>query len=43
MQNNDDRTAELIELGTVTADTAGGTDAIPEGFNGLVRSGITAE
>lgn len=43
MQTNDDRDLELIELGTVTGDTAGGDDVIPEGLTGLVRSGITAE
>jgi hypothetical protein len=43
MQTNDDRSVELIELGSVTGDTAGGQLAIPEGFTGMVKSGITAD
>lgn len=43
MQNNDDRTPDLIELGTVTGDTAGGDDVRPESFTGLIAAGITAD
>ena len=43
MQNNDDRTLDLIELGTVTGDTAGGDDVRPESFTGLIAAGITAD
>lgn len=43
MQNNDDRTTDLIELGTVTGDTAGGDDVRPESFTGLIAAGITAD
>ncbi len=43
MQKNDDRAAELIELGSVSRETEGGQLAIPEGFTGMVKNGITEE
>ena len=43
MQNHEDRTADLIELGIVTGDTAGGDDVRPESFTGLIASGISAD
>lgn len=43
MQTNDDRTADLIELGTVTQDTAGGDAVLPEGFTGQIRTGLSAD
>lgn len=43
MQTNEDRNVELIELGSVTADTAGAEGIIPEGFTVMLKTGITAE
>ena len=44
MQTNEDRDLELIELGSVTRDTAGAEGFIPEGFTVMLKGGgISAE
>lgn len=44
MQTNEKHEVELIELGSVTADTAGAEGFIPEGFTVMLKGGgITAE
>lgn len=43
MQTIDDRNVDLIELGSVTQDTAGGDAVLPESFTGQIKSGISAD
>lgn len=42
MQTTEDRT-ELVELGSVTADTQGAGGVILEGFTLMPKAGITAD
>ena len=43
MQTTDERQAELIELGSVTADTQGAGGPVLEGFIYMPKTGISAD
>jgi len=43
MQTHDEPKLELVELGSVTADTAGGDGPVPEGFTLMIKTGMTAD
>jgi len=43
MKTNDENALELVELGSVTADTQGKGGAYPEGFIGMTLPGLTDE
>lgn len=43
MQKTDDRPLELIELGSVTADTQGAGGPVLEGFIFMPKTGISAD
>jgi len=43
MQKTEDRQVELIELGSVTADTQGAGGPVLEGFDFMPKTGISAD